>query len=164
MPDIVSSYPKVKLVVLGVGDLEEPLRKRIKELGVEDYVVFRTEFVSEEERIFHYAASDLVVLPSLYEPFGIVCTEAMSMKKPVVVGARGVTGMREQIVTDGEEQCGLHINPNDPGDIAWGVKELLSRQNEWDRFGENARKRVFELFTWEKITNRTMDIYKKIIE
>jgi len=164
MPDIVSSYPKVKLVVLGVGDLEEPLRKRIKELGVEDHVVFRTEFVSEEERICHYAASDLVVLPSLYEPFGIVCTEAMSMKKPVVVGARGVTGMREQIVTDGEEQCGLHINPNDPDDIAWGVKELLSRQDEWDRFGENARKRVFELFTWEKITNRTLDIYKKIIE
>lgn len=164
MPDIVSSYPKVKLVVLGVGDLEEPLKERIKDLGVEDHVVFRTEFVSEEERICHYAASDLVVLPSLYEPFGIVCTEAMSMKKPVVVGARGVTGMREQIVTDGEEQCGLHINPNDPGDIAWGVKELLSRQDEWDRFGENARKRVFELFTWEKITNRTMDIYKKIIE
>ena len=164
MPDIVSSYPKVKLVVLGVGDLEEPLKERIKDLGVEDHVVFRTEFVSEEERICHYAASDLVVLPSLYEPFGIVCTEAMSMKKPVVVGARGVTGMREQIVTDGEEQCGLHINPNDPVDIAWGVKELLSRQDEWDRFGENARKRVFELFTWEKITNRTMDIYKKIIE
>jgi glycosyltransferase involved in cell wall biosynthesis len=164
IPDIVSSYPKVKLVVLGVGDLEEPLKERIKELGIEDHVVFRTEFVSEGERICHYAASDLVVLPSLYEPFGIVCTEAMSMKKPVVVGARGVTGMREQIVAEGEEQCGLHINPNDPDDIAWGVKELLSRQNEWDRFGENARKRVYELFTWQKITNRTMDIYKRIIE
>ncbi len=164
MPEIVSSYPKVKLVVLGVGDLEESLKKRVIDLNVEDHVVFRTEFVSEEERICHYAASDLVVLPSLYEPFGIVCTEAMSMKKPVVVGARGVTGMREQVISEGDGQCGVHINPNDPNDIAWGVKELLSREDEWVRFGENARKRVFELFTWEKITSRTMDIYKTIIQ
>jgi len=163
MPDIVSSYPKVKLVALGVGDLGESLKKRVKELDVQDHVVFRTEFVSEEERIYHYAASDLVVLPSLYEPFGIVCTEAMSMKKPVVVGARGVTGMREQVVAEGDGQCGMHINPNDPNDVAWGVKELLSRQDEWSQFGENARNRVFELFTWEKITSRTMDIYKTII-
>jgi glycogen synthase len=163
MPDIINSYPKVKLVVLGVGDLEGQLKSRVAELGVSDHVVFRTEFVSEEERILHYAASDIVVLPSLYEPFGIVCTEAMSMKKPVVVGARGVTGMREQIVAEGDDQCGIHINPYDPNDIAWGVKELVSRRSEWDRFGENARNRVFKLFTWEKITEKTTEIYHRIL-
>jgi glycogen synthase len=164
MPDIIDSFPKVKLVVLGVGDLDDTLRKRVNELGVEDHVVFRTEFVSENERILHYAASDIVILPSLYEPFGIVCTEAMSMKKPVVVGARGVTGMREQIVADGEEQCGIHINAYDPHDIAWGVKQLLNHPESWERLGDNARKRVFELFTWDKITQRTMDIYHTILQ
>lgn len=164
MPDIVSAYPKVKLLVLGVGDLDESLRQRVVELGIEDHVVFRTEFVSEEERIIHYAASDIVILPSLYEPFGIVCTEAMSMKKPVVVGARGVTGMREQIVASGQEQCGIHVNPYDPNDIAWGVKQLLDRPDTWNMLGENARKRVFHLFTWEKITKRTMDIYHTILQ
>ena len=164
MPDIVHSYPKVKLVVLGVGDLEGQLKSRVDELGISDHVVFRTEFVSEEERILHYAASDIVVLPSLYEPFGIVCTEAMSMKKPVVVGAKGVTGMREQVVAEGNEQCGFHINPYEPKDIAWGVKELVSRRDEWDRFGENARNRVFDLFTWEKITEKTTEIYHKILQ
>lgn len=163
MPDIVSSYPKVKLVVLGVGDLDESLKHRVVELGVQDHVVFRTEFVSEEERILHYAASDIVVLPSLYEPFGIVCTEAMSMKKPVVVGARGVTGMREQIVASGEEQCGIHVNPYDPKDISWGVNEVLAHHDKWELLGENARKRVFDLFTWDKITQRTMQIYQSII-
>lgn len=164
MPDIISSNSKVKLVVLGVGDLYEDLKKRIAELNIQDYVVFRTEFVSEKERILHYATSDIVVLPSLYEPFGIVCTEAMSMKKPVVVGARGITGMREQIVADGENQCGIHINPNDPQDIAWGVNQLVNNPEQWDFLGENARNRVLKLFTWEKITKRTMEIYQKILQ
>ena len=163
MPKILDDFPKVKLVVLGIGDLEEDLKRRVIELDIQNHVIFRTEFVSEEERILHYAASDLVVLPSLYEPFGIVCTEAMSMKKPVIVGARGVTGMREQIIAEGTDQCGVHINPYDPNDIAWGVKEMLARQFDWELIGENARKRVFDLFTWQKITDRTMDIYRKII-
>lgn len=164
LPDILSEYPKVKLVVLGVGDLETELKERVVDLNIQDHVVFRTEFVSEKERILHYAASDIVVLPSLYEPFGIVCTEAMSMKKPVIVGARGVSGMREQIIAEGEDQCGLHVNPNNPEDIAWGVKEILSRPDEWDRFGEQARKRVFEYFTWEKIAKRTTEIYQTILQ
>lgn len=164
IPDIIESYPSVKLVVLGVGDLEDHLKSRVDELEIQDHVIFRTEFVSEEERIIHYAASDIVVLPSLYEPFGIVCTEAMSMQKPVIVGARGVSGMREQIISEGNEQCGIHMNPFDPNDIAWGVKELVSRKDDWGWIGENARKRVFELFTWEKITQRTLEIYDLIIK
>jgi glycosyltransferase involved in cell wall biosynthesis len=43
----------------------------------------------------HYAASDVCIFPSVYEPFGIVSLEAMAMEKPVVVGARGVVGFRE---------------------------------------------------------------------
>ena len=39
--------------------------------------------------------------PSIYEPFGIVSLEAMAMEKPVVVGARGVVGFKEQIISSG---------------------------------------------------------------
>ena len=72
----------------------------VKGLKLEDVVKFRFEFVPEEERIAHYAACDLSVFPSLYEPFGIVALEAMSMEKPVVVGASGVSGMREIVITN----------------------------------------------------------------
>ncbi|MGF3521538.1 MAG: glycosyltransferase, partial [Candidatus Bathyarchaeia archaeon] len=76
----------------------------------------RFDFVSEDERILHYAAADLCVFPSIYEPFGIVSLEAMAMEKPLVVGARGVVGFREQVINSGTDQNGIHINGEDPAD------------------------------------------------
>jgi len=163
MPNIINDFPKTKLVVLGVGDMENQLISMINDLNINQNVIIRNEFVSEKERILHYAASDIVVLPSLYEPFGIVCTEAMSMAKPVVVGARGTSGMREQIVPDGNEQCGIHINPYDPNDIAWGVKEVLKSKEKANLMGQRARKRVFELFSWDSVTERTLKIYNEFV-
>jgi glycosyltransferase involved in cell wall biosynthesis len=144
--------------------MENQLRSLVDELGLKEKVTLRTEFVSEEERILHYAAADLVVLPSLYEPFGIVCTEAMSMAKPVVVGARGTNGMREQIVSSGGEQCGIHINPFDPDDIAWGVKQILESKDRGILMGKKARKRVIEQYSWDVVTDRTLEIYKEFVK
>ena len=83
-PMVLEEFPNVKLLMLGVGELESTIRMLIEKLQIKDKVILRTDFIGEPERILHYAASDIVVLPSLYEPFGIVCTEAMSMAKPVV--------------------------------------------------------------------------------
>jgi glycosyltransferase involved in cell wall biosynthesis len=163
MPSVLNDFPNTKLLVLGIGDMENGLRSLVKNYGLKDKVIFRTEFVNEEERILHYAASDGVVLPSLYEPFGIVCTEAMSMEKPVVVGARGTNGMREQVVPSGEKQCGVHINPFDPNDIAWGIKQILESKEKSIIMGKNARDRVIEQFSWDAVANRTLGIYKEFI-
>ena len=130
---------------------------------VKNNVIFKTEFINEKERIKHYAAADCVVLPSIYEPFGIVCTESMSMAKPTVVGASGTNGMREQIIPSGEKQCGIHINPYDPNDIAWGIKQVLQLEDKGKFMGENARKRVIENFSWDIVTKKLIDIYKEFI-
>ena len=164
MPNVLQDFPKAKLVLLGIGDMEAGIKNRIKELGLEDKIILRTEFVSEEERILHYAASDVVILPSLYEPFGIVSTEAMSMAKPVVVGARGTSGFREQIVASGENQCGVHINPFDPNDIAWGIKKILSLDDRGVQMGKNGRKRAIDVFSWDAVAKRTIDIYKEFVK
>jgi len=163
MPKIIDEYPNTKLVILGIGDLEDQIKNKVKELKIENNVCLNYEFVDEKQRILHYAASDIVVLPSLYEPFGIVCTEAMSMGKPVVVGAKGTNGMREQVISEGEKQCGVHINPSDPDDIAWGIKQILESKEKRIKMGINARKRVIEEFTWDKISNKTLDIYNEFI-
>jgi len=163
MTHVLNDFPKTKLVILGVGGMEWELRKMTEELGLQNNVIFKNEFVSEIERIKHYAASDVVVLPSFYEPFGIVCTESMSMAKPTVVGATGTNGFREQIVPSGEKQCGIHINPHKPEDIAWGIKEILKLDDKGLWMGTNARKRVIQDFSWEIITKKTIDIYKDFI-
>jgi glycogen synthase len=163
MPSVLQEFPYTKLVLLGVGDMETDIRKMIKNFGLQNKVILRNEFVSEEERILHYAASDVVVIPSLYEPFGIVCTEAMSMGKPVVVSARGTNGMREQVVPSGDDQCGRHVNPFDPSDISWGIKQVLESKEQRFQMGNNARKQVMQHFSWDIITQRTLEIYKEFI-
>jgi len=111
MQHVLKEVPNAKLVVVGMGNMQEYLKKLVENLKLQDAVKLRFEFIPEEERIIHYAACDVAVFPSLYEPFGIVTLEAMSMEKPVVVGARGVSGMREIVIPSGPEQCGFHINP-----------------------------------------------------
>jgi len=162
MPEILSRVPKAKLVIIGIGDQQELLKHEVSKMGIEDKVTLKYEFLPEEEKIKFYAASDVCVFPSKYEPFGIVCTEAMSMGKPVVVGARGVSGFREQVVPSGPNQCGFHINPYDPCDIAKFVSILLEDEKLRKKCGENARKRVLELFTWKKVAENTIRVYNEV--
>ncbi|RJS79765.1 glycosyltransferase family 1 protein [Candidatus Bathyarchaeota archaeon] len=164
MPHVLRKIPNAKLVILGLGDLQNYLINLARTIKLQDYVKFRFEFVPEEERILHYAACDVAVFPSLYEPFGIVALEAMSMERPVVVGAAGVSGMREIVIPHGNEQCGFHINPNDPSDIAWGVINALENPEKTKWLGKNGRRRVLEEFTWDKVAENTLTLYKQLIK
>jgi glycogen(starch) synthase len=164
MPHILQQIPKAKLVIVGIGDLQEYLVNLVKTMRLTDSVKFRLEFIPEEERILHYAACDVAVFPSLYEPFGIVVLEAMSMERPVVVGAAGISGMREIVIPCGEEQCGYHVNPINPTDIAWGITSALENADRRKWLGKNGRRRVLNEFTWDIIAERTLALYEKIIK
>ncbi|MEM2026614.1 MAG: glycosyltransferase family 4 protein [Candidatus Bathyarchaeia archaeon] len=163
MPEILSRVPKAKLVIVGVGEQEELLKEEVARLNLQDKVILKYEFLPEDMRIKFYAAADVCVFPSKYEPFGIVCTEAMSMGKPVVVGARGVSGLREQVIPSGPNQCGFHINPYDPSDIAKFVVILLEDDELRKKCGINARKRVLEMFTWKTVAENTIRIYREVV-
>ncbi|MGC8896207.1 MAG: glycosyltransferase family 4 protein [Candidatus Bathyarchaeia archaeon] len=163
MPTVLRDYPQTKLVILGKGEEEKDIEETASRLGIKDKIIYRFEFVPEDERILHYAAADLCIFPSTYEPFGIVSLEAMAMAKPVVVGAHGVVGFREQVVSSGPDQNGIHINGEDPTDIAWGIKETLKDPQRAKTWGENGRKRILQYFTWEKTAEQTLEIYKTLI-
>jgi len=164
MPNVLEKIPKMKLVIVGLGDMQPYLEKLVNDLRLEDNVKFRFEFVSEEERIAHYAACDVAVFPSLYEPFGIVVLEAMSIEKPVVVGATGISGMRESVISHGPDQCGLHVNPNDPADIAWGIINAVEDPVRRANFGQNGRKRVLQEFSWDVVAKNTAQFYARLLE
>jgi glycosyltransferase involved in cell wall biosynthesis len=162
MQSIIKSFPNTKLVVVGKGELESNLTSLTSSLGLNNNVIFNFNMLPEYERIAHYAACDLAVFPSFYEPFGIVALEAMAMEKPIIVGARGVSGLREIVVASGQEMTGYHINPYDPQDIAWGVNSALGDEDHMKVLGRNGRKRVLEQFTWEKTASDVLKIYEKV--
>jgi glycosyltransferase involved in cell wall biosynthesis len=164
MPHILQKIPDAKLVIVGLGDMREYLERMVQNLKLQDVVKFRFEFIPEEERIAHYAACDVAVFPSVYEPFGIVALEAMSMEKPVVVGAIGVSGMREIVVPTGQEQCGFHVNPNDPTDIAWGIVGAVQDPQRKLQLGQNGRKKVLQEFSWDVIARKTVQLYSELLE
>jgi len=163
MPEILSRVPKAKLVIVGVGSQQEMLKHDVSGLGLESKVILKYEFLPEDQKLKLYAASDVCVFPSKYEPFGIVCTEAMAFGKPVVVGARGISGLREQVIPSGPNQCGFHINPYDPSDIAKFVILLFEDEELRKKCGANARKRVLEAFTWRKVAQDTIRVYDELV-
>ena len=162
LPSVLREYPNTKLVILGKGEEQSDIVETAGRLGIQDKVVYRFDFVPEPERILHYAAADACVFPSTYEPFGIVSLEAMAMEKPIVVGARGVVGFKEQVISTGTDQTGVHVNAEDPADIAWGLKEILRNPEKARNWGENGRKRILELFTWNKVAEETLRIYGSV--
>jgi glycosyltransferase involved in cell wall biosynthesis len=164
MTHIIKEIPDAKLVMVGMGEMETMLSRMVHDLHLEENVILHFRMVPEEERLLYYAASDVAVFPSKYEPFGIVCTEAMSMGKPVVVGARGTSGFREQVIPRGDGICGYHINPYDPLDIAKYVVDILERPDLAAMMGKNGRNRVEEHFTWEIASEKTLGVYQELVD
>lgn len=164
MPSILRKVPKAKLVIVGVGDMQRQLIGLISKYGLQKAVKTRFEWISENERILHYAACDVCAVPSLYEPFGIVCLEAMSMGKPVVIGARGTSGMRETVTNTGPDHCGYHVNAFEPADIAWGIGNVLSDDKYAKTMGENGRRRAMKYYTWEIAAKNTIHMYEEVLD
>lgn len=88
----------------------------------------------------------------------------MAMEKPVVVGAAGISGMREIVICCGEEQCGYHVDPNNPSDIAWGIMSALESPEKRKWLGKNGRKRVLKEFTWSRIAEKTIELYEGMLK
>jgi len=164
MPLVLKDFPKTKLVILGKGEEQRDIPEIAERLGIKNNVIHNFNFVPEDQRILHYAASDACVFPSVYEPFGIVSLEAMALSKPVVVGARGVVGFREQVLNSGPDQNGVHVNGDDPVDIAWGLKEVIRDKLRAKAWGENGRKRVLKYFNWRETAKQTLDVYQGLLK
>jgi glycogen(starch) synthase len=98
------------------------------------------------------------VVPSLFEPFGIVALEAMAAQSPVVASDTG--GLSEIIEHD---VTGVKVYPNNPDSLAWGITKVLLDENYAKNLRENAYKRVQEKYDWEKIAQQTKRIYEGVL-
>ncbi len=156
-PRVLAEIPQAKIVIAGSGGMLDSLRRRAFELGVADRVMI-PGFISDNDRNCLLKVANVAVFPSLYEPFGIVALEAMAAKCPVVVA--NVGGLREVVH---HEQTGLIIHPNDATSLAWGILQTLRYPEVAAARVANAYRMVREEYNWDRIAERTIEVYDRVI-
>ncbi len=155
LPYILKSGINAKIVAVGDGYAINRMKEIAWKLGVYDKVYF-TGYLSDEELNKVFKISDVLVVPSLYEPFGIVALEGMINKLPVVVSD---TGGLSEIVEDGIN--GLKAPPNNSEELAKRLIILFSDENLRNRISELGYKTAKERYNWREIAYETLEVYKK---
>ena len=160
---LVNAVPKIlskvdaKFIIVGSGYMKEQLLNIVRSMGLEHKVLFEG-FMDEPTLIKLQKCADVSVVPSLFEPFGIVALEAMAAKSPVVASDTG--GLSEIIEHD---VTGVKVFPNNPDSLAWGITKVLLEDNYRMRIREKAFRRVLEKNDWEKIGQQTKKIYEGVL-
>lgn len=156
---VKQTIPCIKLVVIGRGKEEANLRDLARGLGLANAIIFYTDYVPYDEIPLAYAAADVVVLPSLVEPFGIAAVEAMASGKPVI--ASKVGGLKD-IVVNGE--TGFLVPPRDWRKLAQMLLMLLLDEDTRAKMGKKARERAQEKFDYLEITRQTSEVYREALK
>lgn len=156
--------PRLRLIIGGGsrpghsdGEERERIEAIIEELGLEDISSFPGR-ISDGDLPLYYAAADVCVVPSHYEPFGLVAIEAMASGTPVV--ASDVGGLQFTVAS---QQTGLLVPPKDDEAFATAIDSILGNPEWRDRLGSQARKRVEEKFSWEGVAEQLSELYLKIL-
>jgi len=148
----------VRFFVAGVGTHADELKAHAERAGLSDRVQF-LGFIGDEELRMYYAAADLAVVPSLYEPFGMVALETFASGTPCI--AADIGGLRELVV---HEATGLRFTPGDPESLAGMIQRLLTDKRLDKRLTLDARRMLDEQFSWRSIGRKTVDVYARAIE
>jgi glycosyltransferase involved in cell wall biosynthesis len=158
VPQVLNQVPDARFVIVGKGGFLNDLKRRAHELGVSPYVNF-TGFVSDEDLLRILQVIDVAVVPSLYEPFGIVALEGMASGKPTIVADAG--GLPEVVE---HTKSGITTYSGNKDSLAWGILEALKNPDYAKFLGGNARKRVEEVFNWNVIATATGKVYDRIVK
>jgi glycosyltransferase involved in cell wall biosynthesis len=157
LPRILTRHP-VRLHVVGTGLGETSFKEQVGRLCVGDHVTFHG-FVKHTDISPYYRNTDLVVLPSRRESFGLVLAEAMASSRPVVASNVGAI---PEVVED--SITGMLIPPDDPKACADAIISLLDDPDRMREMGRKGQERVRASFTWEKVAERVSAGYKRLLE
>ena len=160
---LINAVPKIlskvnaKFIIVGSGYMKEQLLNIVRSMGLEHKVLFKG-FLDETTLLKLQKCADASIVPSLFEPFGIVALEAMAAQSPVVASDTG--GLSEIIEHD---VTGVKVYPNNADSLAWGITKVLLDGNYAKQLRKNSYKRVQERYNWEKIAQQTKRIYEGVL-
>ena len=160
IPPVLQEFGDVKFAISGTGfkKKEQSLRDLAKELDIEDTVKF-LGYVPDEKLPELYSASDIFVLPAIYENFPFAILEAQATALPVI--STKVGGIPEFLA---DKKNGFLIDPGDPKQLTQRVLTLLQDPKLAEEMGRRGRKLIEEKFAWRLITDQVIDLYHKLLE
>ena len=149
---------QVRFIIAGSGDstYERSLHALVEKLGVQDHVEF-VGFVNGDRKTSLLRASDIFVLPTSQENFGIVFPEAMACSIPIIT-TKGV-----DIWPELEESGGAFIINEDAESTANAIIQLLDDDALRTKMGVAGRKWVAKTFTGNTVVNRYIEMYRQAI-
>ena len=156
LPGVIEQVENVRFLVAGSGTHEAELKAQAQRLGLSEHGVF-LGWIGDDALHSLYRIADLCVVPSIYEPFGLVALEAMASGCPCIVADTG--GLRE-VVPPGE-RVGLRFNGGDAEHLGVMIERLLVDGELRDRLVAEASEHVLS-FDWDDIARRTHSIYGEL--
>jgi len=153
---LTPDYPQIHLVVLGKINADGDSQQLINRLGIQAQIRF-VSGVSTAELVTLYAETSLVVVPSIYEGFGLPAGEAMACGV-AVVSTKG--GALPEVVGD----SGILVPVRDAKAIASAVADLLDHPEKAQALGLKARTRILDKFSWQVAAASMTQTYQHIID
>ncbi len=155
LPQVIRRAGKVRFLVAGSGTHEAELREQARGLGLMRHGTF-IGWIGDDVLHSLYRIADLCVVPSIYEPFGLVALEAMASGCPCIVADTG--GLRE-VVPDND--VGLRFRSRDPRALGRMMQRLLTDDGLRDRLVAEASAHVLR-FDWTDIAEQTAQVYAEL--
>src|ERR671916_15617 len=156
MPGLIERVGDVRFLVAGSGTHEAELRKQAHDLGLDPHGTF-LGWIGDDVLHSLYRIADLTVVPSIYEPFGLVALEAMASGCPCLVADTG--GLREVVPN---EDVGLRFRSRDPGSLAAMAERLLTDAELCDRLVAEASEHVLS-FDWADVARQVGAVYRELV-
>ncbi|MFA5499523.1 MAG: glycosyltransferase family 4 protein [Candidatus Omnitrophota bacterium] len=156
IPKILSEVPDIHFIFAGDGELRNSLVELANNLMISDHISFLGQ---RSDVSVVYAASEVMVLPSLWEGLPLTILEAFSLAKPVI--ATNVGGNSE-LVSDNE--TGYIVEPEDPEALANSIIKILSDKNKCKEMGLKARNLVLEKYDYDKMISKIEQVYREVIK
>jgi glycogen(starch) synthase len=148
--------PGVRAVIAGRGSHLPELQHQAQRMGVADVVHF-AGFVPDDELRFLLQRASCAVIPSLYEPFGIVALEALAAGAPLVAAASG--GLSE-VLGGANAGAGLLFEPGNPGSLAHQLLRMLTEPGLAERCQAEGFRLVQEVYSWDVVAAGTVPVYR----
>jgi glycogen(starch) synthase len=157
LPGLIERLGDVRFLVAGSGTAEAELKQQAHDLGLDEHGTF-LGWIGDDVLHSLYRIADLTVVPSIYEPFGLVALEAMASGCPCLVADTG--GLREVVPS---EDVGLRFRSRDPESLALMAERLLSDEDLRDRLVAEASEHVLS-FDWADVARQAEAVYCEVVE